>query len=178
MTHKTFKKIAIIGNPGSGKSTLGLKLHKILGLPLYHLDQYFWKPGWVEPDRDEYQKIHNQLCDRPEWIIEGVSTSFFSYRAEKADVIIFLDIPRYISFYRVFKRALTCWGKVYFSSAKGCPERRPDIKFLTFIWKFNRIRKPIIEDLLEKYKDQKKIFVVRNKKELAELIKQFESNSI
>ena len=43
-------KIAIIGNAGSGKSTLGLQLHKKLGLSLYHFDQYFWKPGWVEPE--------------------------------------------------------------------------------------------------------------------------------
>ena len=42
-------KIAIIGNPGSGKSTLASKLHHILGIPIYHLDQYFWKPGWQRP---------------------------------------------------------------------------------------------------------------------------------
>ncbi len=43
-------KIAIVGNPGSGKSTLAVKLQKILGISLYHLDQYFWKPGWQRSD--------------------------------------------------------------------------------------------------------------------------------
>ena len=61
-------KIAIIGNAGSGKSTLALKVSRITGIPLYHLDQYFWKPGWQGPDRDEFEKIHNQLCDRNSWI--------------------------------------------------------------------------------------------------------------
>ena len=46
-------KIAIIGVPGSGKSTLAFKLHKILHIPLFHLDQYFWQPGWQRPDREE-----------------------------------------------------------------------------------------------------------------------------
>jgi hypothetical protein len=43
-------KIAIIGNCGSGKSTLGLMLHKKLHIPLYHIDQYFWKSGWKRTD--------------------------------------------------------------------------------------------------------------------------------
>ena len=56
-------KIAIIGSPGSGKSTLAFQLHKKLHLPLFHLDQYFWQPGWQRPDREEFAKKHQQLCD-------------------------------------------------------------------------------------------------------------------
>ena len=83
-------KIAIVGSPGSGKSTLASKLHEILGIPLYHLDQYFWKPGWQRPDRAEFAKIHYDLCDRDEWIIEGMATRHFAYRAEQADISFFL----------------------------------------------------------------------------------------
>jgi adenylate kinase family enzyme len=69
---KQFRRIAIIGNAGSGKSTLAQQLHAQYKLPLYHLDQYFWKPGWVRPDMDEYKKIHDALCDQEEWIIDGI----------------------------------------------------------------------------------------------------------
>jgi len=55
-------KVAIIGCPGSGKSKLALQLHKNLQIPLYHLDQYFWKPGWKKPDSQKFDKIHQQLC--------------------------------------------------------------------------------------------------------------------
>lgn len=58
------EKIAIVGNPGSGKSTLAITLHKMLRIPLYHLDQYFWKPGWQRPDRTEFAKTHHELCDK------------------------------------------------------------------------------------------------------------------
>jgi adenylate kinase family enzyme len=167
-------KIAIIGNAGSGKSTLALELHKITGIPLYHLDQYFWKPGWQEPDRDEFEKIHNQLCDGDSWIIEGVAIRILEYRIQKADIVIFLDIPKYCCFYRIFKRAITHFGKVYFSSAKGCPEHGPDLKFLKFVWNFNSARKPAIQALFQKYQDTKKIFVVKNQHELRKLIKKFE----
>ncbi|HEV2601367.1 MAG TPA: hypothetical protein VGT41_03650 [Candidatus Babeliales bacterium] len=164
-------KIAIIGNCGSGKSTLGLKLHHLLGIPLYHLDQYFWRPGWQEPDRAEFQKIHEGLCDRQSWIIEGMAIRFFDYRIQKADVIIFLDMPTALCLYRVCKRAVTHFGKVYFSSAPGCPERGPDRKFLKFICSYNRDKRPVIESLLHQYTDTKKIFVIRNKHEADDFIK-------
>jgi len=70
-------KIAIIGSPGSGKSTFGFTLHKICGIPLFNLDQYFWKPGWQRPDREEFKKTHDALCDQKEWIIEGTAIKFF-----------------------------------------------------------------------------------------------------
>lgn len=168
------KKIAIVGNAGSGKSSLALKLHNLLGLPLYHLDQYFWKSGWVEPERAEFEKIHNELVDQKAgWIIEGMAIRFFEYRIQKADCIIFLDMPTYKCFYRVFKRMLMHYGKEYFASAKGCPECLPSWKFLKFILNFNRERRPVIIELLEKYKDKKKIFMVKNDAELKELIKNF-----
>ncbi len=163
-------KIAIIGNPGSGKSNLGLRLHKLLNIPLYHLDQYQWKPGWQKIDSGEFEKIHNQLCDKSEWIIEGCATRFFEYRIKQADVVIFLDMPRFLCLYRVFKRAFTHFGYEYFSSAKGCPERYPDISFLRYIWNFSRKQRPIIKELMDTYGNQKQIFVVKNETELQSLI--------
>jgi adenylate kinase family enzyme len=176
--NRSFRKIAIIGNAGSGKSTLGLKLHKLTGVPLYHLDQYFWKPGWIEPERAEFEKIHNELCDKPEWIIEGQAIRFFEYRIKNADVVIFINRPTYLCLYRVLKRALMYYGKEFFSSAKGCPERGPSIKFLKFIWNFNSERKPLIEELLQEYNDSKKIFIVKNDQQIEELIQKFKTHAI
>jgi adenylate kinase family enzyme len=164
-------KIAIIGCPGSGKSTLAFKLHQILHIPLVHLDQYFWKPGWQRPDRQEFAEIHDKLCDAPEWIMEGMATRHFEYRLQKADVIIFLDVPLYVCLYRIFRRAFANFGKVFFSSARGCKERLPDREFLTYVWNFNKKQKPEVKALLQKYGNDKKIFVVKNQHELNELIR-------
>ncbi|HLW72756.1 MAG TPA: hypothetical protein VKR54_01775 [Candidatus Babeliales bacterium] len=171
-------KIAIIGNPGSGKSTLAFKLYTILGIPLFHLDQYFWKPGWERPDRDEFKKIHHQLCDKKEWIIEGMAVRLAEYRMHQADVIIFLDIPLRVCLYRIFKRALLNFGRVVYSSAPGCPEGMPDWEFLKYVLSFNKKYKPRIQELLGHYKGQKKIFVIKNKSDLSVLIKRFELKNI
>ncbi len=40
------KRVMVIGGPGSGKSTLARRLHAISGLPLFHLDQLYWRAGW------------------------------------------------------------------------------------------------------------------------------------
>lgn len=171
-------KIAIIGNPGSGKSTLASQLHTILNIPLFHLDQYFWQPGWQRPNRDEFKKTHDQLCDQKEWIIEGMATRLFEYRINQADVIIFLDVPLYICLYRIFKRALFNFGKVFFSSAPGCPEKFPDYEFLQYVWNFNKKQKPAVQELLQHHKGQKKIFIIKNQTDLNKLIKKFESKNI
>jgi adenylate kinase family enzyme len=171
-------KIAVIGSPGSGKSTLAFKLHRILHIPLFHIDQYFWKPGWQRPDREEFRKIHNQLCDASEWIIEGMAISHFEYRINKADVIIFLDVPLYVCLYRIFKRAFFHFGKVFFSSAPGCAERFPDREFLTYVWNFNKKQKFEVMTFIEKYHNNKKIFVIKNQQELDELVKQFKRKNV
>lgn len=37
------KKFAIIGLPGSGKSTFSVKLGKILNIPVHHLDRHIFE---------------------------------------------------------------------------------------------------------------------------------------
>ena len=36
------ESVCIIGSMGSGKSTFTKALHKITGIPLFHLDMMFW----------------------------------------------------------------------------------------------------------------------------------------
>lgn len=168
---RNIKKIAIIGNAGSGKSFLAQKLHTIFKLPVYHLDQYFWKPGWVESDRTEYEKIHNALCDKDEWIIDGMNLRFLEYRVQKADMIIFLDTPRYQCFLNIFKRTWKYYGKETPSSAKGCFERFDwgFIKFLKWVWNFKK-RYPVrIAEILNKY-PEKKVYIVKTSKDVEALL--------
>ena len=163
-------KIAIIGCPGSGKSTVAKQLHEKLNIPLYHLDQYYWLPGWKRPDKNAFQKVHHALCDQPEWLIEGMAMRNLAYRIAKADVVIFLDVPLWVCLYRIFRRACTGFGTIRDTSAPGCPERFPDREFLSYVWNFNSRHRPVIEQLLHQYKDQKKIYVIKNSNEIENFI--------
>lgn len=50
------QRVLIVGPCGAGKSTLAAQLGPILGLPIYHMDQLNWKPGWVESSKDEIRE--------------------------------------------------------------------------------------------------------------------------
>ena len=47
-------RILILGCGGAGKSTLAGQLGEILDLPVIHLDQEYWQPGWVPTPDDEW----------------------------------------------------------------------------------------------------------------------------
>lgn len=55
------KRIMIFGIPGSGKSTFALKLSRLLNLPLFHLDKYFFVSGWEERNYEEFLQIQQGL---------------------------------------------------------------------------------------------------------------------
>lgn len=168
---KNAKRIAIIGNAGSGKSVLAQKLHTILKLPVYHLDQYFWKPGWVEPDRSEYEKVHNALCDKHEWIIDGMNLRYLDYRAHKADVLIFLDLPRFRCLWNTFKRTCAYYGIETPSSAKGCVERFNGeyIRFIKWVWNFKKKYPALIKEILNRYPNNK-LYVMTSHAEVEEFL--------
>jgi len=166
------KRIAILGNCGSGKTTLGVNLSKILNIPLYHLDQYYYKPNWEKAPFEEYLEIHNTLCKQDKWIIDGTGTRTLAHRLQRADCIIFLDIPRSICLWRVFKRLLINWGKVRFSSASGCKERF-NFGFFKWVWNFDK-RKFVFFDMFEKLED-KKIYVVKSSCDLKRILDQFKA---
>lgn len=170
---KQIKRIAIIGNAGSGKSTLAQKLHAITRLPIFYLDQYYWKPGWVKTDPDEYKKIHDQLCDQEKWLIDGINLRVMEYRIKRADMIIFLNMPRYICFYRIFKRTFKYYGTETHSSPKGCPERFNGefLKFLKWVWVFKKRYPPAIRELLKNYENTKQIYILKSQKEIDQFLK-------
>lgn len=171
-------KVAVIGCPGSGKSTLSAQLQKIVTIPLFHLDQYYFRPQWGKRSPEEFKTIHHNLCDQPEWIIDGTATRYFEYRAEQADIIIFCDIPQYICLWRTFKRAFQYFGRVFPFSAQGCPEKLPDREFLKYILTFNKEKKPEIQRIINKYKDTKKIFIINNNSDIKKTIEFFKGIDI
>ncbi|MDW8570488.1 DNA topology modulation protein [Staphylococcus shinii] len=160
-------KIIVIGSSGSGKSTLSRELSHMLEIPVYHLDKLFWKPNWVMTKKDEQFKIQNSLLDKNEWIIDGNYTGILEERLLSADTIIFLNLPRRICYYRVFKRLLKNFGKTRIDMGKDCKERI-NLTFLKYIWNYPKYRKPFLLKKFRKLENEKKIFVLNSKKEIKE----------
>ena len=86
-----FKKISIIGCPGSGKSTLSVQLAKILNLEVIHLDKVYWKPYWVNISKEEFDEKHDEILKKESFILDGNYNRTISKRLEKCDLVIYLD---------------------------------------------------------------------------------------
>ncbi len=164
------KRIAIFGCAGSGKSTLAIDIHKKTDIPLYYLDHIYWKPAWIRQDFKEFKKKHDELCTKDSWIIDGSSTQTLAYRLERADLIIFLDMSRWLCMYQVLKRLIFNYGKIRKSSAEGCPERF-DIQFLKWIWNYQKQVRPRILALLTSEFHNKKIYRLKSHKEIHNFLK-------
>jgi adenylate kinase family enzyme len=87
-------KILIIGNGGTGKSTLAQKMGKDLDIPVTHLDLIMWNKNWDRLPEREFTKQLAKITPSKDWIIEGWGYhSTLNDRVEKADVIIYLQFP-------------------------------------------------------------------------------------
>nr|KXH72718.1 MAG: hypothetical protein AM325_01460 [Candidatus Thorarchaeota archaeon SMTZ1-45] len=159
------KRVLILGPSGSGKSTLGEKLGTILGIPIIHLDQHYWKQNWVETPKDEWRDKVKTLISSSSWIMDGNYTSTLKLRATAADTIIYIDIPRRLSYLRIFTRFLRFRGHTRPDLGGDCPEKI-DLDFIRWIWDFPITRKPVIFRFLENLNSTKSVFILRGQKEV------------
>lgn len=65
--------------------------------------------------------------------MDGTYVSTFDLRLPRADLIVWLKIPRYQLFYNVYKRSILNYGYTRPDMAEGCIERLPDLEFLSFM---------------------------------------------
>lgn len=146
--------ILVMGPPGSGKSTLASLLGVGLGLPVFHLDQAYWQSGWTRVPPDRFQAEVERLTALPAWIIDGNYTDTLAPRLSRADMVVYLDMPRWRSMVRIILRILRSYERVRSDAAPGCPERI-DLPFLRFAWSWNRTRRARNLALIERFPGRK-----------------------
>jgi len=144
------RRILVIGCSGAGKSTLAKVIAEQHRLPLIHLDRAYWRPGWVAPSEPEWMAGVERLIAEPAWVMDGNYSSTMARRAELADAIIFLDLPRWLCLLRVLRRALLGYGRSRPDVAPGCPERF-DWAFLKWVWNYPKRSRPKTLALLRAY---------------------------
>ena len=159
------KKILVIGSGGAGKSTFARRLGEKTGIEVIHLDKLYWKPNWTETPKDEWRKIVGKIIKKDEWIMDGNFGGTMEMRIDACDIVIFLDFPRTVCVYRALKRWIAYYKTNRPDMTEGCNEKF-DLKFLGWIWNFEKNAKPRIENLLEKFQNEKTIIRLPSKREV------------
>jgi|SRR6187402_1811655 len=147
------QRVLILGCPGSGKSRLARELAARTGLPLVHLDQIYWRPGWVEPSKEEWHAQLPEILARPAWILDGNYGGSIALRLDAADTAILLDHPTWLCLFRVFRRSVLGWGRTRSDMAEGCPERF-DLQFIRYVLNFSRAKLPRVLTQLRAFRGQ------------------------
>ncbi len=137
----TAQRILVTGNAGSGKTTFATELAQQLQLPYFTLDTIVWQPRWRKTGTVEKAERIAELIERDCWVIDGVSDTVLAV----ADVVVFLDVARRVSAWRVARRSV----RYLFRSRPGLPRHCPEILVIPrlgrLIWDFrNNVRPKLL----------------------------------
>ena len=168
-------RVAIIGNAGGGKSTLARKLGQSLDLPVYEVDVFQWKPGWVRESADEVARVHAEWLGSPRWIIDGWgSWDALAVRFEQSDTIILIDFPIALHYWWAIKRHVRA---IFQPDAPwpppGCPALPVTWRLLTLMWQIHRDYRPRILELVARYHERKQVFHLRSSREFNQFVREY-----
>ena len=159
------KRIMVLGCSGSGKSTFSRRLHELTKIPVFHLDQLYWKPNWVESTEEEWRIAQKKAVEQDAWIMDGNYSGTWDIRIPRADTLIFLDKPTYISLFRVLKRSLTQLGKVRDDMPEGCPEKW-SWEFYHYVLTFNLTRRKKLLKRIKQHENEKQVHIFSKKRDI------------
>ncbi|WP_274953763.1 adenylate kinase [Angelakisella massiliensis] len=153
------KRILVIGNSGSGKSTFARKLHRATGLPLFHLDLLWHLPDKTNISREEFDTRLEEILALKEWIIDGNYQRTLQQRIAACDTIFLLDYPVEVCLAGVAERIGKDRPDIPWQETEFDPE------FRQWILDFPNTQLPDIYRLLDQYRDQKQIIIFTSREE-------------
>lgn len=111
----------MVGNSGSGKTTVAGAIASSLGAPHLEMDAVRHRDGWDSVGPDEFAVIVADFAAADRWVIDGGYTSLGTREIvwPRADTVVWLDPPRWLTTARVLRRTLRrmitrerLWGSV------------------------------------------------------------------
>lgn len=88
----------------------------------------------------EFHAEVERMAALPAWVIDGNYKGVIASRFERADTLVYLDLPSWLTTARILRRIATGYGRVRADAAAGCPERI-DPQFLRYAWNWNRLQR-------------------------------------
>jgi adenylate kinase family enzyme len=97
-------RVTVAGTSGVGKTTLAVRIGRVLDLPHTETDALFHGPGWT-PTRDFLDKVR-EFTSQPRWVCEYQYDAARPLIADQADLVVWLDPPVPVVMWRVVRRTI------------------------------------------------------------------------
>ncbi|GAA1476810.1 hypothetical protein GCM10009623_12560 [Nocardioides aestuarii] len=101
------RRVLVNGCSGSGKTTLAARIADVLGVPHTEIDALHHGPGWEK--RPTFEADVDAFTSEPAWTTEWQYSSVRPLLAERADLVVWLDLPRARVMRQVTRRTLRRW---------------------------------------------------------------------
>lgn len=86
------RRVLVAGTSGAGKTSLAARLERVLGMPHVEIDALYHGPGWTP--RQSFAREVETFSARPTWVTVWQYGSARALLAERADLLVWLDLPR------------------------------------------------------------------------------------
>lgn len=98
------ERILLYGVTGSGKTTYAARLADQTALPWYSVDDLTWDRNWVPVPPEEQRRRIAEICGRERWILDTAYGQWLDIPLARAQLIVALDFPRWVSLTRLLRR--------------------------------------------------------------------------
>jgi adenylate kinase family enzyme len=164
------RRLIVAGSPGSGKTTLALRLGRKLGLPVVHLDVLYWRPGWKESDLAGFRARVSEAVAGEGWVVDGSFSGLaMDLTIARADLFISIERPRWLCLWRVLWRSVSQRRGPRPDLPAGCREQVDRI-LLKEVWRYNARRAPRVEAERLQYGVDVPIVRLRSDREIAAFV--------
>ena len=100
------RRVSVVGNSGSGKTTFARALAAALDVPHLELDSVFHLPEWQELPVDEFRRGVSEFVEGSGWVVDGNYGAVRDLVWQAADTVVWLDLPRRRVMLRLLRRTL------------------------------------------------------------------------
>jgi adenylate kinase family enzyme len=138
----------VTGCPGSGKSVFSVKLHEKTGLPIYHLDNVWWKPDRTHVTREEFDAALSAILENDEWIIDGSYSRTFEPRVAACDTVILLDYDTDVCMQGITERVGQARPDIPWT------EQTLDPELVELVKTYKERNIPVLSELFRRYADR------------------------
>lgn len=97
-------RVVVAGTSGSGKTTLAARIAEALAAPHVEIDALFHGPGWT-PRATFLEDVH-RFTAGPTWVTEWQYGDARAHLAARADLMVWLDLPRATVMRQVVRRTV------------------------------------------------------------------------